>query len=65
MSTIKKLPLIYDKNKLKLVKKFKIGDKLCHENNWRAGWKSFFTATDYDVDIYSGRNGIYLKEIKP
>lgn len=40
-------------------KTFKVGDKICHENNFNHGMKYFFIATEYDVENYSGKNGWY------
>lgn len=35
-------------------------DEICHIRNFMAGLAYFFEATDYDVEHYSGKNGIYL-----
>lgn len=43
-------------------KKFKVGDVICHSRNKEIGLMLFFTATEYDVEHYSGKNGWYYKE---
>jgi hypothetical protein len=46
------------------VTEFEEGDIICHINNWKSGIPMFFKATDYDVEKYSGKNGVYLKLIQ-
>lgn len=42
---------------------FKIGDEICHWNNFKQGLLLFFIATDSDVENYSGKNGTYYRKI--
>lgn len=52
-----------------LTQTFKEGDRICHVKNWYYGPNNFpkpiwFTATNSDVEEYSGKNGWYVMEIK-
>lgn len=45
-----------------LVITFKVGDVICHINNYNRGELYFSPATDYDVKNYSGKNGTYIRK---
>lgn len=38
---------------------FEVGQLICHKNAFDLGLITFFKATQYDVDEYSGKNGLY------
>ena len=52
------------KYEIKLCRKFKEKDIICHKNNLDVGFVMFFHATDFDVLTYSGKNGYYYKLVK-
>lgn len=43
---------------------FKVGDIICHINNWNDGYPLFFKANNYDVENYSNKGKIYLQLIQ-
>lgn len=49
---------------VQFVKKFKLDDIICHENNFASGLLMFGNATELDVENFSDKNGLYLKKYK-
>jgi len=50
-------------NNLENTLTFKVGDEICHWNNYKNGIFIFFIANSDDVKNYSGKNGSYYRKI--